>query len=85
MSLQINKVLREHFKKCGIFLVDFKLVFGITNDGELVLVDEISPDTCRIWDIKTGNRLDKDRFRKDLGHIVKSYEEVYNRLLSIKE
>ena len=85
MSLQINKVLREHFKKCGIFLVDFKLVFGITADGELVLVDEISPDTCRLWDIKTGNRLDKDRFRKDLGHIVKAYEEVYNRLIAIKE
>ena len=55
MSLQVNKVLKEHFKKCGIFLVDFKLQFGITNEGELVLADEISPDTCRLWDINTGN------------------------------
>ena len=85
MSLQVNKVLKEHFKRCGIFLVDFKLQFGITGEGELVLVDEISPDTCRLWDINTGTRLDKDRFRKDLGHIVKSYEEIYNRLISIKE
>ena len=85
MSLMVNKILREHFKKCGIFLVDFKLQFGITDDGQLVLADEISPDTCRLWDINTGARLDKDRFRKDLGHIVKSYEEIYNRLMSIKE
>ena len=85
MSQRTNKILKEIFLKCGIFLVDFRVQFGLTNDGELVIVDEISPDTCRLWEVNTGNRLDKDRFRKDLGHIVDSYEEVYNRLLSIKE
>ena len=85
MSQKMNKILKEIFMKCGIFLVDFRVQFGLTNDGELVIVDEVSPDTCRLWEINTGNRLDKDRFRKDLGHIVDSYEEVYNRLISIKE
>ena len=85
LSGTVVKLVKEYFKKCGIFLVDFKLQFGITKDNELVLADEISPDTCRLWDINSGERLDKDRFRKDLGDIVKSYEEVYNRLISIKE
>lgn len=85
MALNVNKILREHFKKIGIFLVDFKIQFGVTKDGELVLADEISPDTARLWKINSNERMDKDRFRKDLGNVVKSYEEIYNKLESIKE
>ena len=75
-----NKILKEHFKKCGIFLVDFKLQFGITNDGELVLADEISPDTCRFWDATTGEKLDKDRFRRDMGNVEGAYVEILKRI-----
>ena len=71
------------FSRAGITLVDFKLEFGKDRQGNVIIVDEISPDTCRLWDAATGKRLDKDRFRHDLGSIVPSYEEVLARLESI--
>ncbi len=77
---QINDVLIDMFKRAGIRLVDFKLEFGKTEDGTVILADEISPDTCRLWDQKTNDRLDKDVFRQDLGDIVPLYREVLNRL-----
>ncbi len=80
-ALKINAILIEYFKKLGITLVDFKLEFGITNDGVLVLADEISPDTCRFWDSTTGEKLDKDRFRRDLGGVEEAYHEIIHRLL----
>lgn len=80
-ALKINKILIAYFKNLGITLVDFKLEFGITNDGILVLADEISPDTCRFWDSTTGEKLDKDRFRRDLGGIEEAYHEIIHRLL----
>lgn len=70
------------FTPLNIKLVDFKLEFGRDADGKIMLVDEISPDTSRFWDAATNKRLDKDRFRHDMGYIVASYEEVLNRLLS---
>ena len=74
-------ILRSTFYSIGINLVDFKLEFGICKKtDELVLADEISPDTCRLWDLKTNKKLDKDRFRRDLGNIEEAYEEVLNRL-----
>lgn len=66
---------------CGITLVDFKLEFGKTADGRIVLADEISPDTCRFWDVKTGEKLDKDRFRRDLGNVEGALQEMSRRLL----
>ncbi|HPE94954.1 MAG TPA: phosphoribosylaminoimidazolesuccinocarboxamide synthase [Bacillota bacterium] len=80
-SLKINKVLTEYFSKLNIDLVDFKLEFGVTQDGTLVLADEISPDTCRFWDSKTHEKLDKDRFRRDLGHVEDAYKEILRRLI----
>ncbi|NLT95634.1 MAG: phosphoribosylaminoimidazolesuccinocarboxamide synthase [Clostridia bacterium] len=79
-SLKINDILKEHLDKCGIELVDFKLEFGRTADGEIILADEISPDTCRFWDKKTGEKMDKDRFRRDLGKVEDAYQEVLRRL-----
>ena len=81
MAFKINDVLREYFKKLGIKLVDFKLEFGRTTDGAIVLADEISPDTCRLWDIETNEKLDKDRFRRDLGGVEDAYQEVMRRLM----
>ena len=79
--MRINDILRSTFYSIGINLVDFKLEFGICKkNDELVLADEISPDTCRLWDLKTNKKLDKDRFRRDLGNIEEAYEEVLNRL-----
>ncbi|GJL53894.1 MAG: phosphoribosylaminoimidazole-succinocarboxamide synthase [Nitrospirales bacterium] len=78
-ALRINEVLTPFFKEKGMMLVDFKLEFGDEN-GQLILADEISPDTCRFWDIQTGERMDKDRFRKDLGRIEETYQEVLNRV-----
>ena len=66
---------------CGITLVDFKIEFGKTADGTIILADEISPDTCRFWDVKTGEKLDKDRFRRDLGNVEGAYQEMSRRLL----
>ncbi len=79
LALRINEILTPFFKEKGMMLVDFKLEFGELN-GELILADEISPDTCRFWDIQTGERMDKDRFRKDLGRIEETYQEVLKRV-----
>ena len=82
LSIKINKYLLSHFKKRGIALVDFKIEFGrlYPNKKEIVLADEISPDSCRLWDKKSKNKLDKDVFRKSLGSLIKAYEEVASRL-----
>jgi len=80
-ALKINQILLSYLEEAGISLIDFKLEFGLTDQGELILADEISPDTCRFWDIKTGKKLDKDRFRRDLGDVEASYHEVMQRLL----
>ncbi|MBQ3079386.1 MAG: phosphoribosylaminoimidazolesuccinocarboxamide synthase [Clostridia bacterium] len=80
MALTVNKLLKEYFLKLNITLVDFKLEFGRLTDGTIVLADEISPDTCRFWDKDTGEKLDKDRFRRDLGNVEDAYQEVMRRL-----
>jgi len=79
-ALRINAVLRPHMKKRGLLLVDFKLEFG-RSGKTLYLGDEISPDTCRLWDVTTREKLDKDRFRRDLGGVEEAYQEVYRRLV----
>ena len=81
MAFKINEVLKEYFKKLNVTLVDFKIEFGKTVDGEIVLADEISPDTCRFWDSTTGEKLDKDRFRRDLGGVEGAYQEMMRRLM----
>lgn len=82
MALKVNDFLRQYLDARDIILVDFKLEFGITEkDGRLILADEISPDTCRFWDKHTRERLDKDRFRRDLGGIEEAYQEILRRLL----
>ncbi len=81
MSLKINAILTEYLAECNIELIDFKLEFGKTSSGEIVLADEISPDTCRFWDSVTHEKLDKDRFRRDLGGVEEAYHEVLKRLL----
>lgn len=81
MAFKVDEVLTEYFKKLGIRLVDFKLEFGRLSDGTIVLADEISPDTCRLWDIETNEKLDKDRFRRDLGGVEDAYNEVMRRLM----
>ena len=85
LAAKINTALQELFDKVGITLVDFKIEFGRTKDGRIILADEISPDTCRLWDTRTGERLDKDRFRRDMGHVIEAYEEIYSRLKSLYE
>lgn len=80
-SLKINDILSAYLKDVGIELIDFKLEYGKTDDGTLVLADEISPDTCRFWDTNTGEKLDKDRFRRDMGGVEEAYDEVMRRLL----
>jgi len=80
-AFKVNEFLKSTMLACGITLVDFKLEFGKTSDGTIVLADEISPDTCRFWDIKTGEKLDKDRFRRDLGNVEEGYQEMARRLL----
>lgn len=79
-ALKINEILSEYFKEANIELIDFKLEFGKTKDGKIVLADEISPDTCRFWDSVTKEKLDKDRFRRDLGDVDKGYKEIMKRL-----
>lgn len=79
-ALKINEILLEYFKEANIELIDFKLEFGKTKDGKIVLADEISPDTCRFWDSVTKEKLDKDRFRRDLGDVDKGYKEIMKRL-----
>ena len=80
-TMMVNDLLKGFMKEIGIDLVDFKLEFGKTSDGTIVLADEISPDTCRLWDEKTHEKLDKDRFRRDLGGAEEAYEEVMRRLM----
>ena len=80
-AFQVNDFLKKTLAECGVTLVDFKLEFGKTADGTIVLADEISPDTCRFWDSKTGEKLDKDRFRRDLGNVEGAYQEMARRLL----
>lgn len=79
-AFKINDLLREFWSTCGVTLVDFKIEFGRLSDGTIVLADEISPDTCRLWDSKTGEKLDKDRFRRDLGGVEEAYAEIMKRL-----
>lgn len=80
MAFTINEVLKEYFKGLGVKLVDFKLEFGKTADGTIVLADEISPDTCRFWDAETNEKLDKDRFRRDMGGVEDAYKEMMHRV-----
>ena len=84
-AFKVNEVLKDYFLKLNITLVDFKLEFGRLPDGSVVLADEISPDTCRFWDKDTGEKLDKDRFRRDLGGVEDAYNEVMRRLMGEKE
>ena len=79
MALGVNAFLKAFWEKRGVTLVDFKLEFGRTGDGQIVLADEISPDTCRLWDSATGEKLDKDRFRRDLGGVEEAYAEIMKR------
>ncbi len=81
MSFKINEVMKKYFDTLNVILVDFKLEFGKTADGTVVLADEISPDTCRLWDKDTKEKLDKDRFRRDMGGVEEAYQEMFRRLL----
>ncbi|MCR5153869.1 MAG: phosphoribosylaminoimidazolesuccinocarboxamide synthase [Lachnospiraceae bacterium] len=78
-AFTVNRVLLKYFEECGIELIDFKIEFGRYHD-RIILADEISPDTCRLWDIKTHEKLDKDRFRRDMGNVEDAYKEVFKRL-----
>jgi phosphoribosylaminoimidazole-succinocarboxamide synthase len=80
LALKINKELQVLFKEVGLELIDFKLEFGRDHNGRLMLGDEISPDTCRLWDLKTQEKMDKDRFRRDLGNVAETYQNVLKRL-----
>lgn len=80
ISFHFNELMKKYFAERGIVLVDFKLEFGKDSRGRLILADEVSPDTCRFWDSSTGDRLDKDRFRKDLGNVLGAYEEIWKRI-----
>ncbi|EAI7261108.1 phosphoribosylaminoimidazolesuccinocarboxamide synthase [Campylobacter lari] len=82
IARQINSILVKFFESKGLRLIDFKLEFGIDSEGNMILADEISPDSCRFWDSKTNEKLDKDRFRQDLGNVKMAYEEVLKRILS---
>ena len=79
-TFKINEFLKDFFKKINVDLVDFKIEFGKTRDGRIILADEISPDTCRLWDSTTHEKLDKDRFRRDLGNVEGAYQEMMNRI-----
>lgn len=80
LALQVNDVLKKYFLERGVKLVDFKLEFGLTESGEVLLADEISPDTCRLWDKDTNQKFDKDVFRRELGSLTDAYEEILKRL-----
>ncbi len=80
-ALKVNNFMKEFFNKINLRLIDFKLEFGKTPLGEIILADEISPDTCRLWDKTTGEKLDKDRFRRNLGNVIEGYKEVLNRMI----
>ena len=81
MAFKVNDVMKAFFAKRNVDLVDFKLEFGKTSDGTIVLADEISPDTCRFWDSETHEKLDKDRFRRDLGNVEDAYDEMLKRII----
>ncbi len=83
LTAQINTLLIDLFKKMNIRLVDFKIEFGRDSEGNIVLADEISPDSCRLWDLDTNEKLDKDRFRRDLGNVEEAYQEILNRIQGI--
>ncbi len=80
MAFKVNEVLKEYFLSLGVKLVDFKIEFGRLADGTIILADEISPDTCRFWDAETNEKLDKDRFRRDLGGVEDAYKEMMKRV-----
>ena len=80
LSFKVNDLLKEFWAGCGVTLVDFKMEFGRLSDGTIVRADEISPDTCRLWDSETKEKLDKDRFRRDLGGVEEAYAEIMRRL-----
>ncbi len=80
MAFKVNKILTEYFRSLGVRLVDFKLEFGRLPDGKIVLADEISPDTCRFWDLETNEKLDKDRFRRNMGGVEDAYREMMHRV-----
>ncbi len=80
-AFKVNEILKAYLLELGIKLIDFKLEFGKTSDGTIVLADEISPDTCRFWDKETNEKLDKDRFRRDMGNVEDAYEEIMKRLM----
>ena len=82
-ALKINEILAQFLAQAKIELIDFKIEFGRTSDGTIILADEISPDTCRFWDSETGEKLDKDRFRRDLGNVEGAYKEIMHRLLGL--
>ena len=82
MTFKINEVMKQYFDTLNVTLVDFKLEFGKTADCTIVLADEISPDTCRLWDKTTGEKLDKDRFRRDMGGVEEAYQEIMKRVMS---
>ena len=75
----VNETLKEFFLDKGLKLIDFKIEYGLFN-GEVILADEVSPDTCRLWDVKTNEKMDKDRFRRDLGNVEETYQEVLKRV-----
>ena len=79
-TLKINEIMKAYFLNAGMKLIDFKIEFGRLPDGTIILADEVSPDTCRLWDVDTDEKLDKDRFRRDLGHVEEAYNEVFKRL-----
>jgi len=81
MAREVNDILKPYFEKKGLNLVDFKLEFGKDSSGNIILADEISPDNCRFWDIESGEKMDKDRFRQGLGGLTVAYQEVLNRIL----
>ena len=81
MAFKVNEVMKQYFDSLNVILVDFKLEFGKTADGKIVLADEISPDTCRLWDKATKEKLDKDRFRRDLGGVEEAYQEIMKRVM----
>jgi len=81
MAFKVNEVMKDYFDSLNVILVDFKLEFGKTSDGKIVLADEISPDTCRLWDKTTKEKLDKDRFRRDMGGVEEAYNEIMKRVM----
>ncbi len=81
MAFKVNEVMKQYFDSLNVLLVDFKLEFGKTADGKIVLADEITPDTCRLWDKTTKEKLDKDRFRRDLGGVEEAYQEIMKRVM----